>query len=167
MEHIGNLMQSVNQEVYGLVCDAIDKLAPNDYTEIMDVLYSYELYENARPTTRYGQCNYGRRTIQVHPILHEHEGEYQKTLIHEIAHAIEHAIFGKANHGKTWIRTMKALGQTNITRCNSLGALNKTRKWTYTCSKCSIEINKSRKLKHVVYHKPCGRSSEFIPKQNW
>ena len=190
---LGPLLSVVSKEVLALVETAVASLTTtknerhaND-VQVWKELSEYTLYDNSRPLRRYGQCSYYKRVIEVHPILHRVEGEYQKTLIHEIAHALEFAVYKTTGHGASWKRCMRALGvaSSDISRCNSLGLLHEERvlradkkrekvgsneltKWTYTCSGCGHKINTSRKLSHVDerYHKGC-KGEGLTEQRNW
>ena len=156
------------------VYNAFEKLNLPQF-EIDHVVRSLDMFDlviNSRAKSRFGCVKYLNHTMEltseyfvdscllkVHPERSDH---HKDTLLHEAAHIITRAIWGKdvSSHGKEWKSIMLALGITPA-RCGSGDFLKKEKKspkHLYTCRKCSFTLNKNRKLKnmHRRSHIACG-----------
>lgn len=59
-------------------------------------------------------------TYHLHYLLQNYEDFLRTTVFHEVAHLIEHKLFGKMSHGKKWRLIMQGFGfkQEDIKRCH-------------------------------------------------
>jgi predicted SprT family Zn-dependent metalloprotease len=62
---------------------------------------------NSKVNNRYGLCDYGKTTLEVHAILLDKPTDLRQTFLHECAHAIDWIINGRSSrHGTEWRRVM-------------------------------------------------------------
>ena len=88
-------------------------------------------------------------------IMNDNLLDYDQTIIHEIAHLFQYAIYDKKNikpHGQEFHKINKILGNTRLTRCHSYNVesikeLRKPKiKYIYTCIKCNKNFKLSSNL---------------------
>ncbi len=124
---------------------------------------------NGRVTSRFGQCSYTRRTIEVHEKLLALPEDFRITFLHECAHALDKLIHGiSSSHGYAWKRIMSIGFQLPPIRCGhktgeASAALNELKisraieMWA--CVSCGTELPIMKKRKyapHQYSHKGCG-----------
>lgn len=150
-------------------CNGIsrDKFNSVDKVEVFESLAEFSFFHNARPKGRYGQCGFRTHKhgsyVEVHPALYTHDGhqQYNDTLLHEIAHALEYVWYGNGGHGHTWVAIMRWMG-LRPNRCKAGAFLSNNAaqmsKWTYECADCGHKWFVNRKLKRVEYrhHGTCS-----------
>ena len=88
----------------------------------------------------FGLCNYKKKTIYLNRDRTKHESNRARitnTILHEIAHALDHNIRGFSNHDEHWQKIAKSIGCTGSEFGDTSG-LDKSKiyKWTATCPKC-------------------------------
>tara|TARA_R100000664_G_C2735937_1_gene125382 strand:+ start:130 stop:627 length:498 start_codon:yes stop_codon:yes gene_type:complete len=102
-----------------------------------------------RAVRRFG-CHNGRmKTISLSRPLTEHETKEQRvinTILHEIAHALDHKKRGYSNHDKHWKKVAKSIGCTGE-RCTSNSSIDLSRvmKWIGECPKCNKRFHRARR----------------------
>ena len=98
---------------------------------------------------RFG-CHNGRmKTISLSRPLTQHEtneDRVKNTILHEIAHALDHKKRGYSNHDKNWKSLAKSIGCSGE-RCtsNSSVDLSRVMKWIGDCPKCKKTFYRSRR----------------------
>lgn len=156
----------------------LEKLAPAGGNKTADEIWyilntKWMFVVNGRPTRRSGQCRYPysknpKGFVEIHQCLlkPEHKENRNKTILHEVAHAVNPLIYGyNDKHGRNWKRIMIAFGCEPKRTCTlevskELQSLRqKKAKLVYACQSCEHEFPVQRKKKHpahIYYHKRCG-----------
>lgn len=150
---------------------AVDKLAAKSNIShggremILNEMRQYRVIANSRANTRAGACQVGKKIIQLHIRLYDKGREEQRnsTLLHEVGHALAHAVYGRVqSHGREWKTTMMLLGASTKRTCDFdflAEAQKKTAKLVYACQRCEHEWLTQRKKKypaHAYRHPGCG-----------
>jgi len=135
-----------------------------------DALIRWRVTQNPRPRRRAGLCKIYQREIELHSTLFkaERRQELEETLLHELAHVIDHLVFKGRGHGRTWKEVMRAL-ELEPTRCHSLDflqedhqvqavACRRRSEVDYLCEKCKFVWTRSRSLprRRIYSHRNCG-----------
>ena len=101
-------------------------------------------FDNSK--VRFGLCHYTLKEISLSKPICENNldklnTEIKNVILHEIAHAIDHIIFGKSDgHGKRWKSIAKHIGCTGE-RCYNVEDINHPKsKYTLKCNKCGNEL---------------------------
>ena len=111
---------------------------------------------------RFGCCDHFNRVISMSKhiaVLNEYF-----TLKNNILHEIAHALTPKDGHGAKWRATCRRIG-ARPERCYSRDRVVTPKgKHVYQCPKCTVKINKFRKLKdlHLRYHSTCGKDAKIV-----
>lgn len=149
---------------------AVDKLAAiptishGGREMILNELRQYRVVANSRANSRAGACQYSRKIIQLHIRLYDKGREEQRnsTLLHEVAHALTQAVYGRVQgHGREWKTVMMLLGRPANRTCNYdflQEAQKKAAMLVYACQKCEHEWLAQRKWKNPErrIHTRCG-----------
>lgn len=149
---------------------AVDKLAANTNIShggremILNELRQYRVIANSRANGRAGACQYSKKIIQLHIGLYAKGREEQRnsTLLHEVAHALTQAVYGRVQaHGREWKTTMMLLGRAANRTCNYdflQEAQKKAAMLVYACQRCEHEWLSQRKRKNPErrIHTRCG-----------
>lgn len=86
-----------------------------------------------RKANYFGQCDCRKRTVCVNLHLHRHSDREQvvDTMLHEIAHALDHSIYGRSSqHGEKWKTICIEIG------CNDKATSKSATKVQYTYVMC-------------------------------
>ncbi|MEE8608978.1 MAG: SprT-like domain-containing protein [Nitrospiraceae bacterium] len=170
----GSLGRTIEQRGYTeIIMEALCKLNTENADAIYKRLASWNFKTNGRAFGRFGMCRYRTKTIEVHEKLMDFAEDFKMTFLHEVAHALDHMIYGfSSHHGLNWQRIMVALGRKPI-RCGGHSkevndildtARNEKRKHkkileTWICDKCDLEEHVFKKRKHpanMYRHTKCG-----------
>ena len=166
-------------EQHGLadeVRDCLERLDVNQFSFsnlraqlIYDELAAWKFVLNGRVTSRFGQCCYTRRTIEVHEKLLDLPKDFRITFLHECAHALDKMIHGRSSgHGFEWKQIMSVGFLLPPMRCGhktgeaseALKSIKMEKAFeVWECSNCGDEIPIARKRKypaHSYTHRKCG-----------
>lgn len=105
-----------------------------------------------RAVKRYGQCNYGTRTLSFsRPLTAKRDPEgFRNTVLHEIAHALTPG----ANHGPRWRRQFIAIGGDG-SRCSSGPTVEAP--WTGVHDGCAKTFPRHRRPRGEAFCPRCYR----------
>tara|TARA_B100000579_G_C22823488_1_gene851872 strand:- start:490 stop:984 length:495 start_codon:yes stop_codon:yes gene_type:complete len=109
---------------------------------------------------RFG-CHNGRmKTISLSRPLTQHEtneDRVKNTILHEIAHALDHKKRGYSNHDKHWKSLAISIGCSGE-RCtsNSSVDLSRVMKWIGDCPKCKKKFHRARRT-NIACGKCCNK----------
>lgn len=153
---IGNLIDNLSTKHQVLVVRALiaTEIENTGVANILEFA-KWDLVHNSNPKTRVGQCRKRDRQIEVHPELSPKD--YEETLLHEIAHALAHIVYGADGHGRRCKQLNALLGQPNEARCAEGNPLNKNpddHAVHYSCLDCRYTWHRHRYSK--VWE--CGRA---------
>lgn len=105
-----------------------------------------------------GLCRKRTKTIYISTWLLEQnldKGlEWENTLRHELAHAIDFEMRGKSDHGRVWQAIAREVLCTAERCINGLTTTDKASKYTLTCPNCSKESASHKKKKNK--NSACG-----------
>lgn len=117
------------------------------------VLREMRLVVNTRMQS-YGCAHYDTNTVEVASHCHGTD-EGTDTLLHEIAHILNHALHGCDGHGKNWKRIAAAVGARPV-RCGPATPITQaTHPVEYTCKDCGYVYKRSRRFSNERYHSKC------------
>ena len=177
MQKLTDILDKYN--LSGIVLVGLEKLSNEekalDIWETLEEKWRFKV--NHKVTRRIGQCRYpnpfGRRPrmfgeIEIHGLLMEEgrEETRDKTILHEVAHAVNKIMGTEDHHGPNWKRIMRAFG-LKPERCNTdteISALLREKKvanskYMYACQRCEHEFPAMRKKKYAPerynHKKPC------------
>ena len=129
-----------------------------------------------RAVRRFGSHNGLMQTISLSRPLTLHETNkcrVKNTILHEIAHALDHKQRGYSNHDSNWKRIARSIGCSGE-RCSSSSSVDKSKilKWVATCPSCERKVYYARqKAKDVACGKCCKKhnNNKYTPeyKFNW
>lgn len=157
-----------------IILTGLKRLNVKNAEDIFKILGSWKFKTNGRAQSRYGQCDYRARTLEVHEKLLEFADDFKMTFLHEVAHALDFLISGRSSrHGDNWKQVMIALDR-DPRRCGghsraAFEALQNAKVnvrrlvETWVCQKCGREesIFKKRKYPASNYrHIRCGGNYE-------
>lgn len=100
------------------------------------------IFDNAK--RRFGQCDYGKKTISLSRHLCNLNGEddIRDTILHEVAHAI---VGGEAGHGWQWKQKAIEIGCSgSVTYDAEVIVVPDDYAWIGTCSTCGTEAKRYR-----------------------
>ncbi len=158
------------------VIDTLDHFASRrnlDSGKLWNEFAKYRMVSN-NVTTRTGQIDYRKKTIELHEELLRpgREDSRDHTLLHEVAHLIIGLVYPESlrrrstvkSHGYEWKAVMRHLG-CRPDRCGSHDFMQDVRKakakLMYSCTNCELEIPAQRRKKYAperYTHKGCGGS---------
>lgn len=80
--------------------------------------------------TRAAGNAHSQKGIKLNPALRNHgPSALRETFLHEVAHIMQHIVYGRMDHGATWWEMMHQLGQKPTrTHCMNLQASSQTTK---------------------------------------
>lgn len=118
-------------------------------------------FDNAR--RRLGCCSYRKRTISLSKYLclenlDKVDGKLTDTMLHELAHAFDKALYGKSSgHGDRWVRIAKSIG-CDGKRCYSSSEVKAVTnsKYTHTCPTCKRETPRHKMVRRSYSCTPCS-----------
>jgi predicted SprT family Zn-dependent metalloprotease len=107
---------------------------------------------NAKLRSTAGYAKWPQWQIELNPRLVEFEGQVERTLKHELAHLIAYARANRRRiepHGAEWRRACADLGIPDESARHTLPLprTTQTRKFTYHCPSCSVEVERVRKFR--------------------
>lgn len=105
----------------------------------------------------YGWAHYATKTIELAEHIRNDKAEWTDTLLHEVAHHLNHIIHGCDGHGKNWKRIAAAVGAQPV-RCGpvlSPEARAQIKVVEYTCTDCGHVYTRSRRWPTARYHTAC------------
>mgnify|MGYP002781116176 CR=1 FL=1 len=116
---------------------------------------------SGRMTTTAGLALYRPWTIRLSSRVLDDAAKVRSTLLHEYAHllAVDRDGLGAANHGPSWRRAMRDLGQEPSVRHDyAVERRIARRRVVYRCAGCGAEIVRARRLARGRrwVHTPCG-----------
>jgi predicted SprT family Zn-dependent metalloprotease len=122
--------------------------------------YSFK-FDNAR--RRLGCCNYRTKTISLSKHLclmnlDKVEGKLKDTVLHELAHAFDVALYGlSSGHGPRWVRIAQSIG-CDGQRCYSSEDVKEVTnsKYTHTCPTCGNTTPRHKKIRRSYSCAPCS-----------
>lgn len=113
-----------------------------------------------------GLCHYGKKTIYISSFLLEQNldksAEFENTIRHELAHAIDCALGYRSNHGPLWKSIARQVLCTGD-RCFSTAVIQtkvKT-KYTLTCTNCKKEYPSHRLKKRLSACTDCCNAYNY------
>ncbi len=137
--------------------------------KFLEELLSWNFITNAKVTSRFGQCSYTKRQIEVHATLLDKPEDLRSTFFHELAHALDKMMNGRSSHhGYPWQRIMTRgflipAERTGNHMTEANGALRDLRALkaveTWICTRCGDvqPIMRKRKYPASSYkHNKCG-----------
>lgn len=155
---------------YGLtdrVLSAINSHVSEDrQEEYLNNLTTWNVFVNARVTSRTGLCSHRKKFIEIHACLMQkgEEDNLTQTLLHEVAHML---VGPRHGHDYTWKAMMMALG-AEVRRCSKsekMGEFRKNKaKHVYVCIDCGYEYYAMRRWKNDganKYHPPCRYKKNY------
>lgn len=97
-----------------------------------------------------GSCNYKNKHVKLSKCLtkKQDEGTVRNTILHEIAHAFNKAIYNMTGHGHTWRKLHKEMGGTG----NRVTSLTYDKcitdsKYTLVCPSCGNKASYHRRIR--------------------
>lgn len=151
------------------VRDCLGKLALDNPTAVFKELASWKFVTNSRVTSRFGQCDYRARTIEIHAKLLNLFDDLRGTFLHECAHALDKIMNGhSSHHGRPWQRIMAVGFGLPTNRCGghsaeAIEALTTLQKAkcieVWECDRCGHEFPITRKRKYPATsyrHRKCS-----------
>lgn len=113
---------------------------------------------NSRKTAL-GVCWGGKKKILISKFLLEHNldkpSEWEDTIRHEIAHAIEYELRGKSDHGRIWQRICHVTGASPTRTCKNPLNNGNTHKFELVCPNCDYSAKFYRKPQ--ASDRACGK----------
>lgn len=156
------------------VIDTLDHFASHrnlDSGKLFEVFAAYRMVSN-NVTTRTGQIDYRKKTIELHEELLRpgREANRDHTLLHEVAHLIIGLVYPESmkrhstikSHGVEWKAVMRHMGCRPDTcgKHDFMADVRKAKaKLMYACKRCEHEFPAMRRKKHapdLYKHKGCG-----------
>jgi predicted SprT family Zn-dependent metalloprotease len=128
--------------------------AAMNYYGLTDWSFSYD-----HAKRRMGACHFSKKmiTLSKHYVTRNDFANIEDTILHEIAHALDHKKRGTSDHGPKWKAIARQIG-CKAARCGS-AEMPKGR-FKYQCPNCKMKIHKHRRLKHQnVCLKCCNQYS--------
>lgn len=159
---LGKLTKHLSPAVTEALAEAVTKVA--DISNRSEALIWYgvnqvTLHANSRAKTRFGCYRPRRFELEINAQLFtdtpQMREEFERTLLHEMGHMLDHLAFSNAGHGRTWRVCMTALGQPDEERCGEAGILEENHRWTLECVKCDKTYKRHRRPTAGRYR--CGR----------
>lgn len=177
IQPVGLLKDNIPQEIYLLAIEVINEHAITNWRKAIAKaeLNNFNLHTNSR-ARRYGQCDYGRRVIQLHsrimPVAEDHpdyvwyKKEYESTLKHEIAHLIAFHACGHSGHGAVWKKIDQAMGNDGV-RCGDgkmfgyedVATERKDQCVHYQCQDCQYVYKRSKRWSGDRWHIQCKQAN--------
>ena len=134
---------------------------------------------SSRMTRCGGTCRYkgGRYTLTFSKSIMENnnlQNFLERTVPHELAHQVQHVIYGDMDHGRTFnyvMRTVFDKSQTESTRCHNYKTVARKRglKYIYACKCCgsTLQMGATRHKNQQSYggttyrHSECGTAGKL------
>jgi SprT protein len=116
-----------------------------------------------RLTTCAGRADYRAKLVSLNPRLHDHPGEVDRTLRHELAHLLAQFRARRRRifpHGVEWHQACHDLGIADEKRCHSLpfATTERSRRLLYRCPKCWRDFPRVRRVRRSVACLACCRA---------
>ena len=107
---------------------------------------------NRRLRSTAGYARYPKWEIELNPLLHDFEGQVERTMKHELAHLIAYHRSGRqriAAHGREWRQACADLGIPGEKAQHRLPLPRQEveRKLTYACPACQTRVLRVRKFR--------------------
>lgn len=118
---------------------------------------------NSRLRSSAGYASYPAWRIELNPRLREHEGQVERTLLHELAHLVAYQRAGHMRiepHGVEWRRACADLGIGDESARHHLPLPRNQvkRNFTYVCISCGTVTHRVRKFRrHSACRTCCNR----------